>query len=173
MRQGNQGSEIEIAGFGFVDYFVEGVSQRLPVQFVRYGPATWARLGQLPNAPSYIRVTTAMKAESMGDLSRVRQRYQDELKAVLSDAKSWTRCLCSGASSLTLFRVLHNVRMRGMLVAEALAAAEQLVERLDRSEVAAIQGIASYHVISAGLAGAEPSTPAGLDPTERPPLVRP
>ena len=151
MRPG-KASDIQVAGFGFVDYFIDGALQRLPVQFVRCGVTTWARLGQLPNAPSYIRVTVTMKAETMGDMGKVTQRYEAELQAVLSDLASWTRCLFSSASSLTLFRVLHSIRMRDISVADAVAAAEQLIVKLDQSESAAIQGIAKYyanHVVPA------------------------
>lgn len=144
MRPG-KASDIHVAGFGFVDYFIDGALQRLPVQFVRCGATTWARLGQLPNAPSYIRVTATMKAETMGDMGNVTQRYDSELQAVLSDLASWTRCIFSNASSLTLFRVLHSIRMRGISVADAVTAAEHLIVKLDQSESAAIQGIASYY----------------------------
>lgn len=144
MRPGNA-SDIQIAGFGFVDYFIDGSLQRLPVQFIRCGQATWARLGQLRHAPSYIRVTATMRAETMGDMGKVTQRYESELQAVLADAKSWTRCLFSSSSSLTLFRALHGIRMRGLSVADAVSAAEQLVVNLDQSEYAAIQGIATFY----------------------------
>ncbi len=144
MRHGNA-SDIQIAGFGFVDYFIDGSLQRLPVQFIRCGQTIWARLGQLQHAPSYVRVTATMRAETMGDMGKVTQRYESELQAVLADVKSWTRCLFSNASSLTLFRVLHSIRMRGLSVADAVSASEQLVVKLDQSEYAAIQGIAKFY----------------------------
>lgn len=144
MRPSNLSSDIQVESFGFIDYFVDGTRQRLPVQFVRIGPVTWARLGYLQLSPSYIRVTPAMKAEASGDMQSVCRRYAPELAAVLRDGQSWIKCLSSGASSLTLFRVLHSLRMHGQTVSQAVVSAEDLDTKIDRSEHAAMNGIAQY-----------------------------
>lgn len=142
MRPGS--ADIHIAAFGFIDYFVDGSPMRLPVQFIRNGASTLARIGCLASAPSYILVTPAMKAEAVGDMAIVADRYRSELASVIADTRSWARCLSSGACSLTLFRVLHSIRMHEQTVADAVTAAEALVSRLDRSERAAIAGISAF-----------------------------
>lgn len=125
---------IQNSSFGFIDYFIDGVRQRVACQFFRVGSSMHARLVPDQARPITTAVSTAMRAEILGSFPEVLERYRQECSQVLAMTRFWTECADRGGAALALFQIAHHMRRVGISAAEGVEAWDRFCQRLRASE---------------------------------------
>ncbi|MEX5747582.1 hypothetical protein ACWV27_26015 (plasmid) [Massilia varians] len=132
---------IQNSSFGFIDYLIDGVRQRVACQFFRVGSNMLARLVPDQAQPITTAVSTSMRAEILGAFSEVLERYKEECRQVLASTRFWTECAAFGGAALALFQIAHHMRLFGAAAPEGIEAWARFCQRLRTSERSAANGI--------------------------------
>jgi hypothetical protein len=125
---------IQNSSFGFIDYFIDGVRQRVACQFFRVGRSMHARLVPDQAQPIMTAVSTSMRAEILGAFPEVLDRYRHECSQVLAMTRFWTECAAHGGAALALFQIAHHMRLVGATASDGIAVWDRFCERLRTSE---------------------------------------